>query len=172
MSERDGRRRDGERAQRRTERSWILRRESPLQTRRERRGANAEEPIPLRSEPLEEPARRLLHAPVLGEAPRELLRGLLGLELAELRRLVREETACLQLEERRDEDEELAARLEIELVALREPLDEGEHDRRDVDLAGLQLLLQEQREEEIEGSSNASSSSSSSRTGVGSTRGT
>ena len=124
-------------------------------SRRSARGASGAGPIRKNrscsdAEALEEPGGSLLHAPVLGEASRELLRGLLGLELAELGGLVGEERARLELEERRDEDEELAARLEIELVALRHALDEREDDGGDVDLAGLELLLQEQREEEIE----------------------
>ena len=103
-----------------------------------------------RAEPLEQPGGGLLHAPVLGEPARELLRGLLGLELVELGGLVGEERARLELEQRRDEDEELAARLEVELVPLGHALDEGEDDRRDVDLARLELLLQEQRQQEVE----------------------
>ena len=98
-----------------------------------------------------EPGGCLLHPPVLGEPSRELLGGLLRLELAELGGLVREQRARLQLEQRRDEDEELAAGLEVELVTLGHALDEREDDRRDVDLARLELLLQEQREEEVEG---------------------
>ena len=117
---------------------------------RERRRTEPEPAVLLRAEPLSEPGCRLLHPPVLGEPPRELLGGLLGLELAELGRLVREERARLQLEQRGDEHEELAARLEIELVSLRHELDEGEHDRRDVDVARLELLLQEKREEQVE----------------------
>ena len=80
----------------------------------------------------------------------ELLRGLLGLELAELGGLVGEERARLELEQRGHEDEELAARLQVELVALGEALDEREDDRSDVDLPRLELLLQEQRQEEVE----------------------
>ena len=78
-------------------------------------------------------AGRLLHPAVLGEPARELFGGLLRLELGELGLLVREERARLQLEQRRDQDEELAAGLEIELVALRKPLDESDHDRGHVD---------------------------------------
>ena len=101
-------------------------------------------------EPLPEPGGSLLHAPVLRKPPRELSSGLFGLELAELGGLVGEERARLQLEQRGDQDEELAAGLEIEFVSFRQELDEREHDRRDVDLARLELLLQEKREEQIE----------------------
>ena len=93
---------------------------------------------------------RLLHAPVLGEAPRQLLGRLLRLELGELGLLVREERARLQLEQRGDQDEELPARLEIELVALGQPLDEGDDDRGHVDLGRLELLLQDERQEQVE----------------------
>ena len=59
--------------------------------------------------------------------------------------------AGLQLEQRGDQNEELAAGLEIELVPLGEALDEGDHDRRHVDLGRLELLFQEQREQQVEG---------------------
>ncbi len=105
---------------------------------------------PARPEPRHEPRCRLLHPPVLGEAARELLRGLLGLEVVELGRLVREELPRLQLEERGYEHEELAARLQVELVAGSHQLDEGEDDRRDVDVARLEILLQQERQEQVE----------------------
>ena len=145
------RRRRREQAQRRGELLRVLRRELPLRTRRERRRADAEVAVALAGQPLGEPDGRLLHPAVLGEPARELLGRLLGLELGELRLLVREERASLQLEQRRDQDEELAARLEVELVPLGEPLDEGDDDRGHVDLGRLQLLLQEQRQEQVEG---------------------
>src|SRR5581483_2535655 len=72
------------------------------------------------------------------------------LELGELGRLVREETARLQLEQRRDQDEELAARVEIELVALRQPLEEGQHDAGHVELAQIQLVLEDEGQQEVE----------------------
>ena len=75
------------------------------------------------------------------EPPRELLRSLVGVELRELGLLVGEECARLQLEERSDEDEELAARLEVELLALREPFEERDDDPREVDVPQVELLL-------------------------------
>ena len=78
--------------------------------------------------------------------PGELLRSFLGLERVELGRLLREEQACLQLEERGHEDEKLTARLEVELVPLGQGLDEGEDDRRDVHFARFELILEQQRE--------------------------
>src|SRR6185437_7491867 len=47
-------------------------------------GAGPEEALTLLLEPLPQPGGGLLHAPVLGESPGELLGGLLGLELGEL----------------------------------------------------------------------------------------
>ena len=129
----------------------ILRREPSLRPRRERRRAEAEVAVALAGEPLGEPARRLLHPPVLGEPACELLGRLLRLELGQLGLLVGEERARLQLEQRRDQDEELAARLEVELLALGQPIDERDHDRRHVDVGRLELLLQEQRQEQVEG---------------------
>ena len=142
---------DGERAQR----VARARAGSCGASRRSSRGASGAGPSrkkrsrspPSRSA---QPRRGLLHAPVLGEPPRELLGRLLGLELGELGLLVREERARLQLEQRRDEHEELAAGLEVELVARGQPLDERDDDRGDVDLARLELLLQEQRQEQVE----------------------
>jgi hypothetical protein len=149
---RDGRRRrqDRQQAQRRGERLGLLRRELPLRPRRERRRAEAEEAVALLVETRREPRRGLLHPPVLGEPPRELLRGLLRLEVGELRLLVREQRARLQLEQRRDEHEELAAGVEVELVALEQPLDEGDDDPRDVHVGEVDLLLQHQRQEQVE----------------------
>ena len=101
----------------------------------ERCGAEPEEAVARAGEPLCKPRRALLRTPVLGEPPRELLRGSLGLELGELRVLVGEEPARLELEERRDQDEELTARVEVEPVALCEPLHERDHDLGQVELA-------------------------------------
>ena len=115
-------------------------------------------------EALREPAGRLLHAPVLGEAPRQLLGGLLRLELGELGGLLGEEAARLQLEERGDQDEELAAGLEVELLALGEALDEGDDDPGDVDLARSSSSRRTSVRSRSKGPSKASRSSSSSRT--------
>ena len=92
----------------------------------------------------------MLHPAVLGEAPRELLGGLLRLELGELGLLFGEQVPGLQLEQRRDQDEELAAGVEIELVALGEPLDERDDDPGHVDLRRLDRVLEQERQEEVE----------------------
>src|SRR6185437_4612764 len=139
-----------EQANRTGERLGILRRELRGDLRRERRRAEAEEAVALAGKALAEPAGRLLRAPVLGEPPGELLRGLLGIELGELGFLLGEERTRLQLEQRRDEDEELAAHLEIELVLLAEPLEEGDDDAGEVDVPQVELLLEDEREQQVE----------------------
>ena len=113
-------------------------------------GPSRKKRSPSLCEPLAQPRGGLLHAPVLGEPARELLRGRLGLELGELGRLLREEAARLQLEQRRDEDEELAARLEVELLALGEALEEGEHDPGHVELPQVELVLEDERQQQVE----------------------
>ena len=128
----------------------LLRGEPPLGLGRERRRAEPEVAVALLVEPLAQPDGRLLHAAVLGEAPRELLGRLLRLELGELGLLVGEQVPGLQLEQRRDQDEELAAGVEIELVALGQPLDERDDDRGHVDLRRLDRVLEQQREQKVE----------------------
>ena len=128
----------------------ILVGEPALGPRRERRRAEAEEALALVREPLAQPAGRLLHPAVLGEPPGELLGGLLRLEVGELGLLLGEEVPRLDLEQRGDEHEELAARVEIELVALGEMRDERDDDRGDVDVRRLELILEDERQEEVE----------------------
>ena len=84
------------------------------------------------------------------EPPRELLRGLLGVEFGELRVLLRKERAGLQLEQRRHEHEELAARVEIASFAFRQPFDEANDDLGHVHLAQLELLLEHERQQQVE----------------------
>ena len=66
-----------------------------------------------------------------------------------------------------DEHEELAAGLQIELVALGEPLDERDDDSRDVHLGQVELLLQHQRQEQVERPLERVESGSSSRSSRG-----
>src|SRR5207302_7670432 len=108
-----GRRRlDREQTHRRCQRQRVLGCNSRFRPGgRERRRTQPEEAR--LHEPLPEPDRRLLRPPVLGEPARELLCRLLRLELAELGLLLGEETAGLQLEQRRDQDEELTACVEV-----------------------------------------------------------
>ena len=147
--QRDVRRLLREQPQHRGERLRLLRGEFPLRPRRERRRPEPEEPVALGCEPLGQPPGRVLHAAVLLEAPRELLRGLLGLELGEVG-VLREQAARLQLEQRSDQHEELTADLEVELFALGEPLDEGDDDPRHVHLGQVELLPEHEGQQEVE----------------------
>ena len=117
--------------------------------RRERRGADAEPAVALARQPLLEPERGGADAAVGGEPLGQLVGGLLGLEILEVG-LGAEELAGLQLEQRRDEHEELAAGLEVELVALGEPLDERGDDLGDGHVGQLELLPEDQRQEQVE----------------------
>ena len=108
--------------------------------RRERRRAEPEVHVAALVQAVAQELGGLLGPAVLGEPPRELLGGLLGLELVELGRLLREHLARLQLEQRADQDKELAARVEIELALLGQVLDEGDDDLGQVDLAEVELL--------------------------------
>ena len=149
----------------------ILRGEPALRPRRERRRADPEEAVALAASRSASQRRRLLHPPVLGEPPGELLRGLLRLELGELGVLVGEERSRLELEQRGDQDEELAAGLEVELLPLGEALDEG--DRRSLAMstsAGSSSSFRSSVSSRSKGPSNASRSSSSSRTIMSSRR--
>ena len=112
------------------ERAGILRCERRSTFGASGAGPSRKKRSPSSSRRSREPARPPPCPPVLREPPRELLGRLLGLELGELGLLVGEQRARLQLEQRGDEDEELAARLEVELLPLREPLEERHHDAR------------------------------------------
>ena len=127
----------------------VLRPDPPLAARRKRRRPEPEEPVALAGQPFREPLGRTLDPPVFLKAARQLLRGLRRLEVLELGRR-REEAARLELEQRRDEHEELPARVQVELLALREPLDEREDDPRDVDLDQRQLLPQNEGQKQVE----------------------
>ena len=101
-------------------------------------------------EPLREPGRRLLHPPVLGQPPRQLLGRLLGLELGELGVLPLEQPARLQLQQRGHQDEELPAGVEVERVPLGEPLEEAQDDPGDIDVRKVELLLEDERQKQVE----------------------
>ena len=151
MRERHGRRLGRQHPQCRRQLLRLLRRQPPLHPGRERSRAETEEPVALPLQPFRQPLRRLLRAPVLRQPACQLFGGLLRLELRELRLLVREEATRLQLEQRGDEDEELAACLELELVARGEPLDERNDNSGDVDVGQVELLAQDEREQQVEG---------------------
>ena len=117
-------------------------------------------------EPVDEPGSRLLDAAVLREPTGRLRRGLGRIEILEIGLLAGEQRPGLQLQQRRHQDEELPQASEVELLALGQPLEEGEHDAGDVHLAQVELVPQDEREQQVEGPSNASRSGSSSRTGI------
>ena len=150
VRERDLWRLGGKATQRLGEPDCFLRRELPLRRRREGRGAETEEAVTGLVQSLGKPRGGLLHASVLGQATRELLRGLLRPEVGKLGFLLREEDPCLQLQQRRNKDEELSAGLEIQLVPLRQQLDEREDDRRHVHVREVELLAEDERQQEVE----------------------
>ena len=85
------------------------------------------------------------------EHPREQLLGrLLGLQLLLVGLLLRQQEARLQLQEGRDQDEELGGRLEVQLVALLEVLDVGDHHLAQLDLREVHALPQHHRHEQVE----------------------
>ena len=109
-----------------------------------------------------EPAGCLLDPTVLLESPRKLFGRLLGRELGKVHVLLRKELARLQFEQRGDEDEELAAGLQVGTLPLGQPLDEGDDDVGDVHVPKSELLADDERQQEVEGPSNVSRSRSSS----------
>ncbi len=83
------------------------------------------------------------------EQPRkQLLGGLAGIELDQLLDvLAGQQQPRLQLEQRRDQHEELRGGLELELAAAFEMVDVGDHDLGEVDLEQVDLLAQDQRQQ-------------------------
>src|SRR5439155_10490980 len=65
--------------------------------------------------------------------------------------LLREEATRLQLEQRRDEHEELAGCVEVELVPAGQSFQKGQDDPGHIDLAQVELVLQDERQEQVEG---------------------
>ena len=151
VRQRDARWLDGQAAHRLDEAERLLRGKPTFRARGEGCRPEPEVELALLLEPLAQPDGGELHAPVLREATCELFGSLLRLQLRELRLLVGEQMSSLQLEQRRDQDEELAAGVEVELVALGEPLDEGDDDPGHVDLRRLDRVLEQEREKEVEG---------------------
>ena len=93
-------------------------------------GPSAVEAVRLRVEPLREPGSRSLDPPVLGE-PRGKLLGRLGrAEVGDVRVDVGKQLARLDLEQRADEDEELARRLEVDAARRALPRRSGRCPRR------------------------------------------
>ena len=89
-------------------------------------------------------------AVVLEHAREQLLGRLLGLEVEALLVLLRQHQARLQLQQRRDQHQELGGRLEVELAGALEVLDVGQHDLGQIDLEQVDLLPEHQRQEQVE----------------------
>ena len=117
---------------------------------RERRRSEPEVAVAGGLETRREPFGALLGAAVLGEPPCELLGRDLGLELGELGVLLGEERSRLELEQRGDEHEELAARVEVEPAALVQVLEKRDHDLGEVDLAQRELVAEDERQQQVE----------------------
>ena len=74
-----------------------------------------------------------------------------GRELVELLDLLAgQHQPRLELQQRRDQDQELRRGLEVELVARLEVVEVGEHDLGQLDLEQVELLAQDQREQQVE----------------------
>jgi hypothetical protein len=124
-----------------------LKRDTP-QLRRQRGAPVAVAVLGL--EPRAQVLGRLAVAVVLEHARKQLLGRLDRLDV-ELLVLIRgQHEPRLQLEQRRDQDQELGGRLEVELTRALEVLDVGEHDLREVHLEEVDLLLQHERQEQVE----------------------
>jgi hypothetical protein len=105
----------------------------------------------LGGQPLAQMLRRAAIAVVLEHAREQFLGGLLGLEVDALLVLAREHQARLQLEQGRDQHEELGGGLQVELAGALEVLDVGEHHLGQVDLEQVDLLPKHQRQQQVEG---------------------
>src|SRR5207245_5340783 len=64
--------------------------------------------------------------------------------------LLGEETTRLQLEQRRDQNQELPARIEIKPASLLQAIAKGQDDLGDVDLRELELLPEHKRQQQVE----------------------
>ena len=84
------------------------------------------------------------------QAREQLLGRLAGVELDQLLLLAGQHQPRLELEQRRDQHQELGRGLEIELAALLEVVDVGDHDLGEVDLEQVDLLAQDQRQQQVE----------------------
>ena len=84
------------------------------------------------------------------QAGEQLLGGLVGREVQQLLVLARQHEAGLQLEQRRDEHEELGGDLEVELPAGLEVVEVGQDDVGQLDLEQVDLLAQDEGQEQVE----------------------
>ena len=86
------------------------------------------------------------------EQPRhQLLGSLFGLDLERLLVLAREHQPGLQLEQRRQQHDELGSGLQLELPAAVQVVEVGEHDIGELQLEQVHLLAQDEREQQVEG---------------------
>ena len=84
------------------------------------------------------------------QAGEQLLGGLVGREVQQLLVLARQHQPRLQLEQRRDEHEELGGDLEVELAAGLEVVEVGQDDVGQLDLEQVDLLAQDEGQEQVE----------------------
>ena len=86
-----------------------------------------------------------------GEQANEQLFGrLTGVQINLVDLLPGEQQPGLQLQQRRDQDQELGRRFEIKLAAALEMIDVGDHHIGQIDLQQIHLLAEDQRQQEIE----------------------
>ncbi len=90
-------------------------------------------------------------APVLEHPREQLLGGLLRRELELVLLGSGQQQARLELEQGRDEYEELGRRLEVELPLLLDVVEVGDHDLAELDLGERDLLAQDDAHQEVEG---------------------
>ncbi len=117
----------------------------PPQHGRKRRRAVAE--ALLLGEPLVEVASGLAVAVVLEHAREQLLGRLLRLEVELFLVLHRKHQPRLELQQRRDQHQELRGRLQVELARALEVLHVGEHHFGELDLQQVDLLGEHQRQQ-------------------------
>jgi hypothetical protein len=86
----------------------------------------------------------------LEHARQQLLGRLAGLEVEQLVLLARQHEPRLELQQGRDEDEELGRRLEVELAAALEEVEVAEHHVGQLDLEQVDLLAQDERQQQVE----------------------
>ena len=98
------------------------------------------------------PTAGAAEAGVLEHAVEQLLGGLGGRQLVELveHLLAGQHQPRLELEQRRDQHEELGRGLQVELALGLEVVDVGDHDLRQLDLEQVELLSQDQRQQQVE----------------------
>ena len=88
-------------------------------------------------------------AAVLEHPCEQLLDRLLGAELLYLRIGARQHQPRLQLQQRRDQHQELGRHLQLQLALALEVLDVGDHDLAQLDLEQAHLLAQDDRHQQV-----------------------